>query len=466
MSTAPNQSLLLLNCLERFEKQSKEITNSAKLIELFCEQVIPFLIEHPLIDNLRKIWSLKRDQMDQRIQETEAKALEETKETFVEVKKTIRKPTNEKITAKLALIERLLSGEEKWYGPPLYRILYDELKQLFEIFMKAGYVDLCKNYAKIATHKVSVQTNPNQGERWVQILEKGRTSKILSLEELKVVQREDKGSLLSIPPDYHLVDEAYIEEFSFAPTVLEAYAAMDATHWDRLNDPAVVWWYFESALWYWKTPELYFDEIVRPKNSNDHGKHFKTTCEKVTWREIAAVRDQDNSIRTPIIFTGNLFKIGLNTLVNAINVYLSQDPMSSKTQLQTVEAQPSTTFKLALDSNELWIHVTLENQVTEKFYIQKFNEASDPEGSTLFKFVKYIIKNPQTGEKKAKLSYRWESTSKHINRLKLPKILKDAFFGKSHSSTFQFKGIQVSLSSNIKNILTELRERHLKSYVD
>ncbi len=83
------------------------------------------------------------------------------------------------------------------------------------------------------------------------------------------MRREDESSLLSVPPDYHLVDETYIEEFFFAPTVLEAYAAMDAVHWDRHRDPAVVWWYFESALWCWKTTEFYFDEVVRPKNGID-----------------------------------------------------------------------------------------------------------------------------------------------------------------------------------------------------
>ena len=461
MNLAVNQSILLLNCLERFEKQSREITNRNELIELFCEQVVPLLAENALIEDLRKSWSRKRNLMNQRIQESETKALKEIKKTFAEVKNALDNPVDERISPKLALIGRLISGEEKWYGSPLYRFLYDELKQLFEILMQAGYVDLCKNYAKLKIHKIYVQIDPNQAERWVRVLKNGHTSIFLSAEEMEVAQKEDDGSLMPVPPDHHLVDETYIEEFSFAPTVLEAYAAMDAVHWDRLQDPAIVWWYLESALWCWKTTEFYFDEIVRPKNGNDHDKHFRTTCEKVTWREIAAVRDRTQPQSTPIIFTKNLFQVGLRTLINAISIYLSQDANSLVQPVQP-STQPATTFELALDGNELWVEVTFENQMTEKFHIQKFHEGGDPEGSAPFKFIKGIIQDPKAGEKRAKLAYKWESASKHINRLKLPETLKQAFFGKSSSSTFRFNGVKVQLFSNVASIIAELRERHLK----
>ncbi len=115
-----------------------------------------------------------------------------------------------------------------------------------------------------------------------------------------------------------------------------------------------------------------------------------------------------------------------------------------------------------LDGNELWIKVIFENQVTEKFYVQKFNEGPRKKESPLFKFVKDIIKNPQVGERKANLLYGWESASKHINRLHLPEELKQAFFGKSYSSTFTFKGIKVQLCLDLGEVLKRLRERLLK----
>ncbi len=195
MTTTANQSLPLLNCLERFEKQSREITNRIELVELFCVQVIPFLAENMFLEDIRKDWSLQRDQMNQRIQEAEEKAIEEVKETFAEVKKDIDNSAGEKTTQKVELIERLISGEERLYGVPLYRILYDELKQLFQILLEAGYVDLCKKHAKLMTHQIYLPKDLNQGEKWALTLKNGRTSKILTAEELEVARRDNEGSL-------------------------------------------------------------------------------------------------------------------------------------------------------------------------------------------------------------------------------------------------------------------------------
>ncbi|GEM_PF-6978590 len=467
MTLAIDQSLLLLNCLERFERQSNEIQNRDEVVELFCTQAIPLLAENNLIDELRKDWMRTRDRMNIKVKETEAKALEELKETANEIQITLGICSNEIITKKVALIQRLTSGEEKWFGSPPYQILYDELKQLFELLVNAGYIDLCKPYAKLTSRKIYVQTDPNQEERWVKVFEDHSTSKVLSADELEIARKEDEGNLLQVPPDYHLVDEPYIEEFTFAPAVIEAYAAMDAVHWNRLQDPAVIWWYFETALWCWKTTEFYFNEVVRPKNGNDLEKHFKTTCEQATWREIADVRDRVNHAgRTPVIFTTAFFRTGIRTLANAIASYLSQDPATRNLPFYAAYS-PTTTFELVLDGNELWVHVTFENQSLEKFYVQKFHEGADPAGSRLHQFMKETLKDPNSGVKRAKLTRKWESASKHIHRLNLPQRLKQEFFTKSHGSHFQFNGARLSLKLNshtdVGLILQELRQNHLKS---
>lgn len=460
MSNTYDKSLLLIKCLERFETESKKISNRNELVELFCEQIIPFLAEHPLISDLRKNWFLQRDQMKQKIQETEEKALEEVKETYSEVKKTLSASVDERITSKLELIEHLLSGKEERYGTPLYQIVYNECTRLFNTLVDIGHIDICKKYATLATHPVYVKIDPNQKDRWVHVLENGRMSKILSPKKLEIARKNNAESLLLIPPDYQLIDETYITEFLFAPSVHAANSAMKTVHWDQLTNPTIVWWYFESALWCWTTPELYFDQVLRPKNGDDNSMHYKTTCDKAAWREISTAKDPDMKMQdAPVIFTNHLFLTGLRTLTNAIHTYLSQDPSQ---RLIKTDIQSFTSFKLVLDINELWIHVRFENNVIEKFYIQKFHESDDPEGSALLKFVKSLINNPQAGEKKANLLYQWEAASKHINRLKLPPILKSAFFGKSRGSSFQFNGIQVQLSSNIENILKSLHERHKK----
>lgn len=464
MSSESNNSLFF-HCLERYEKQSLEITNRNELVEFFCRNVIPTLAENEIISSLRDKWQIHRNELNDQVQKKEKKALEETIDTFRKIKAVVGDSGNESIKQKMTFIEAIIQGNEKIYGPPLYLILYDELKFLLHLLLEYGYKDLCKNYAKLATHKKYIQKDLNQEERWVLVLDEGRTSKILNDKELETARREDR-SLLAVPPDYELVEETYIEEFFFAPTVIDAYAAMDAIHWDQLREPAVVWWYFESALWCWQTPKFYFDQVISPKNGKDQDKHFQTICEKSAWQEIAIVKESPETQLTPVIFTKDFFQVGLTTLINEISAYLSRSKDISSKSIQPSQ-QSITLFELQLDGNELWVLVTFENKAKEKFYVQKFQEGWNSEGSQLFKFVNNIFKDPQAGEKKAKLEWPWESASKHINRIRLPKILKQAFFEKSSKALFRFKGTQIKLKSSenetINLILKELRENHLKS---
>lgn len=150
--------------------------------------------------------------------------------------------------------------------------------------------------------------------------------------------------------------------------------------------------------------------------------------------------------------------------MNAITIYLAQDPTTSQIPLPK-SLSHTTTCELVLDANELWVHITFENHAVEKFFIQRFNEGIDLEGSRLYQFVKELARDPTEGVKRAQLARKWESTSKHINRLKLPEPLKQKFFGKSYSSRFEFKGTKVFLKSEpseMRLILNELRMNQLK----
>lgn len=115
-----------------------------------------------------------------------------------------------------------------------------------------------------------------------------------------------------------------------------------------------------------------------------------------------------------------------------------------------------------LKDNELWVSATFENGDSSKFYVQRFYEGIDDNGSSIYKFIKNLFNSPDSGTKKAQPHNEWDTPSKHINRLKLPIDLKKAFFGKSYSSTFNFNGMRVELPSDCSEVLNELRERHLK----
>lgn len=116
-------------------------------------------------------------------------------------------------------------------------------------------------------------------------------------------------NLILFTPDFEQVEKIDIEEVIFSPTVVEAYSEIDAIRWKRHQDPAIIWWYFECALWCWKTPEIYFDQIMT-KDVEDYENYFHTLCDKVAWREIACVRDNKTLEKTPTVFTKEFFQNG------------------------------------------------------------------------------------------------------------------------------------------------------------
>ncbi len=230
-----NAPPILLACLERFEKQAREFGRDDNVV-FFCKEIIPFLSQNPAIAILKDSWRSHREFLNHRAQETDAQALLETKETFLEIKKSLSSP-NEATKEKLSFIEKLISGQEKCYGSPLYRIIYNQLKKLCGLLLENGYHDLCKRYAKLASYKTQIQKDPNQTIRWARRLANGSLY-YLSAKEVKEAHEDGEENLILFTPNYELVDKVYIEEVTFAPTVIKAYSEIDAIRWKRHQDPA------------------------------------------------------------------------------------------------------------------------------------------------------------------------------------------------------------------------------------
>ncbi len=402
---------LILQCLKRFEDQALKAQNREDLVKLFCLEVVPFLAEATALDGLKHEWCEQKSKMNNRMQEAEKAALAEIKGAFHQVKRSVGDSGHELITRQIALLERLIHGKEVWHGSPLYRVLYEELQRLLGMLLKAGYQKLCSRFGRVAT---------------------------------RTTMFEDGA-----------VQELYMEQFSFAPSVSEAYVALDSISTSHLDDPAVAWWYFELALWCWRTPEAYFDMSMSSKFDEQN---FRLVCIRSAWKEIAVIRDHIDEAVAPVVFTKDLFQKGLKSLINSVMQYAALEGESRKRAMFRDSA--GTEFELVLDGNELWVYATLENRESEKFLIQKFHEEAGGELSGMFRFVKDLFDDDRKGERRATLTRKWESTSKLINRIKFPDELRQAFFGKSYGATFYFKGLRVMLKpSSSEDVLKELRER-------
>ncbi|MCE2982931.1 MAG: hypothetical protein LW832_05135 [Parachlamydia sp.] len=339
-------------------------------------------------------------------------------------------------------------------------MLFDELKQLLELALTAGYTDVCKKYCKLNIYKKSVQKEPSQTTRWGLLNDQGVVYKILSSEE--IAEATDNPNLISIPPETHWIDQTFIELFSIVPSLNKTYESKRATQSDQIHDPAVVWWWMQSALSFWNASQSHFEQPQSPpKTQTDCSKHFTKLCEVSAWREIEDAKRGNPSRSKAFIFTDTFFRNGLRTLTNEIIAFLSNPDISTESS--------SCTFELQLNDNELWILVTPNNGQVERLYLQKFHDGEHPNGSSTLRFVKKLFQKPQGGQIKVELLYKSESIAKYINRLHMPKDLKKLFFHTTHGDRVQFNGIKITTENsplvNIELILKELRKRHQKTKI-
>jgi hypothetical protein len=183
----------------------------------------------------------------------------------------------------------------------------------------------------VQTHQKLVQKDPNQELRWGLLNETGQVYKILSPEELTKVHGDP--NLVSIPPETLLIDEIFIEPFIFAPSLAKTYESKRSRLSTQTDDPAVVWEWMESALYYWNTPASYFDQITpSPKTQSDCAKHFRRCCEAAAWREIENAKQNQQLRSRPSIFTDRFFRLGIRTLINDVKAFLSLPSFSAATE--------------------------------------------------------------------------------------------------------------------------------------
>jgi len=304
----------ILKLLNRFENQVSKTKPRNDLIKLFCMQIIPFLSDHPLLELLRARWTARKQELAYSSAQSERTTIDEVKSVFAKIKGDLQDCNDDAIQSQITKIDNILKGKNKHYSPPVHVIVIDELRQLLEFTHKAGYIDICKKYSKLQTHQKLVQKDPNQGIRWGLLNEQGQVYKTLSPEEL--TKAHGDPNLISIPPETLLIDETFIEPFIFAPSLAKTYESKRARLSTQTDDPAIVWEWMESALYYWNTPASYFDQTTSsPKTQSDCAKRFRRHCEAAAWREIENAKQNQQPRSRPSIFTDRFFRLGIQIVM-------------------------------------------------------------------------------------------------------------------------------------------------------
>lgn len=417
-------SQFLLDTLARFEEECKAALTHRDLVELFCVQIIPFLKEQPLIEPLRIKWSKKYKWLLEQVTVLEKAALEEVIGTFRQIEGTIGKRRG--LAKKIARINGILLGNPGAAGFtswPLYRNVFFEVKELLEMILKRGGRKICKNYAVLGVRDKYIDGSPK---------------------------------VKKVP---------YIMRYTFAPSVEKADQASSALYWDRVKDPAINWRYFESALWYWHTSESYFEQTsnLLKKNANP----LPALGEKLAWLEIAMHKNHLPIDRVPTIFTNQLFKEGLYTIVNEITAFISNGCQLKDSDHSIDRA----ILELHLNENELWVVIHLGLSEPCRFYLKRFNDGAN--GSRPYKFIQSLLHDhADGGEVLIDFADISENIPKVLERIGMRGSLRNQFFGRSRGDRVMFHGNKVAIPRDEKCrfLLEELNGIHCQAgspeYID
>ena len=246
------------------------------VVEFFCRWVIPFIQKHsdlqPLVANWRKEYEgqiLKNSTLQQKV-------LQETTEAFQKIVQFLVDP-EERIKLEINDIEEILSGRpsrEGYSSWPQYRKAYHAVKKLLEMLLEDHKIDF-SNYGILKTAP-------------------------------RYVEKDGK---------YQMIDETYIEEFTFAPTIDEAVAEESAFTDLHFLDPVKAWSYFEAALYFWSMSSCDIKESLEYLNKLNP---LRAASQQVAWLEINQVKSRREGNRTIQIFTIELFREGLRTIMNEV----------------------------------------------------------------------------------------------------------------------------------------------------
>ncbi len=444
-NSSKTQVSCILEPLHRLEASSDSIQDRKKLVEFFCVQVIPFIARYaPILPLLEKLRTDYRNLKDA-IKAHENNAIAECKKAFRQIKRDLKARASLPDEAVLCLNEArsvFLKGQFRES-----QIYSDTVRDLLQLLLEVGFKDICAKHAELIEVGACIQIDLTQRPGWVLVNEQGK-GKLFPFEGFSKSDALRNPNLIFHHPEMEHVKTAQIHFFTFDPSSEKAVAASKRVYWGQLHDPAVVWHYFESALWCWNTPSSYFEDRLSSSESQ---------TEYVKWREISKLQGEVQDNNRIVVFTERLFKEGLKTLINAISVFIAEETYKVEALPKVIE---EATFKLFWEREQLWISVE-SSAGKEELCIQKFKDFGYTEGSEPKKFCKKLVQ--VSPEIQVPYQMPFDRAAHVLDRLNLPPSLKRQYFGTAQKDSVIYQGPEIHLSLEAKDlasIIQDLRTIH------
>lgn len=463
MDASPDADFpITLQAIQLLEYKALAIHDHQELVRYFCLQVIPFLAESSQLSPLWEELRFKYESLYAEYESHEKKAIAEIKRAFKRVEIALKgSPSIPKELQDCLEMARMtiLKNHLPYVTHPIFRVYDEEFRNLLRALLKAGYQEICEAHAELIELDEYIQKDPDEKERWALLNKEGRVEKIIPADAVKESDKHNNSRLFCIHPEKILVQVPHIRLYTFAPSTLKAWDALNQIQWSHYDNPAVIWKYFQAAISCWNTPRSYFSKkITPPKTAKETLKFWQQSAEHSAWSEIAHAKEKSPANERIVIFTSEFFKKGFSTLVNVIAGFLTQKEQSPPV---ITDSRQKVSLELFMHKGQLWI--SMDSFLgTKKFCVQKFNDSGYSDGSEPEKFSKKLVSAPpNTNGEPYQIDF--ENVAHVLDRLKLPKQLKKSYFSSTCGDTVHYAGPKLGLQqevADIKLLSDELQHVH------
>jgi hypothetical protein len=396
-----NYVLLLddrLKPLGYFADQALQSTADYDFFRFLCVNWTPCIKQVQLLFPVKKRWDESLQEYHRDWKKTEKETVNQITNAYTEIKQRLlskRLLKNQEIADRLALVENILSGEEKFCLPPYYEVAYDRMKDLLQFLFDIGKKDILVDLANIVY--------PNKNDK----------------------KLNPKAKL-------------YLHSFSFSSAILDLSYLKKMKSRENFHDSWVAWENICLALWCWQhgreyfqRQELNYDSIKACAQSGSLLELHSLYC------EMSSIKERRKRPSSITFFSQERFKEYVKVLMN--DILLFQEGLKAEIkQDNKIHA-----LGLELDYNLLYLAVEwTRSKEASRYLLHGFQEKS-----AQLEILRSFFRETENNTVNLKDSTTGNNSTKFLGRIGLVEELRLAFVEKTTTYTVTFREKRVELDS-------------------
>ncbi len=272
-----------LDILVSWENELKEndYNTQEEIICFFCRTLIPFIKNNDELQGIIGTWRKNFENAQSESISLHKEVLNDCERVIKEIEESlgVKAIKYEEDIKKIKCIftdDRTLIG---FTSDPKYLEAYKAVKELLFLLLENGEIGLCSQYANV----------------------------------------DDRSHFEGSKHDEPDVSKPCITSFTFSLSIQKAADQESKFDSKNVQDPCIVWNYFEHALTFWEVEESDIEQQLKAMKNP-----ITAVAIRGAWLEINPVKNGYKLNKKPVVFTDVFLKKGLRTLINDIKLNLKK----------------------------------------------------------------------------------------------------------------------------------------------